>query len=199
MFSISAKLVQRPPTAGKILKQLNYGLAVGLTKTAKEAQAEVIRTIKSDTGWQERTSWTKSPIGIKITPATPQSLRAEVKTKASFLPLHEEGGTKFPLRNYLAVPTQFARPNPGSRIRSENKPKALIASGKAAIVENDNGTKVLYAHKGPRNGWVPMYILTPKAKIKRADIWQKPIEKVLKRRLHANIEREQRIALAKIR
>ena len=191
MFKISAKLVQRPPSAEKIIKNINFGTAVGLTKTAKDAQAAVVSTIKGGTGWSIRTPWlTSSPIGIKITPATRDNLRAEVKTAAKFLPMHEAGATKFPLGNHIAVPTKFARPNKGSRIRAEHRPKALIASGKAAIVENDNGTKLLYANLGGAKGWVPMYVLTPKAKQKKADIWERPIEKVIKSKLSANIARE---------
>lgn len=197
MFKISAKLVKAPPSADKILKNINYGTAVGLTKTAKEAQAAVISNMRST--FTIRNQWLTSPIGIKITPATKTNLKAEIKTAARFLPMHEEGATKFPLHNHIAVPTKFAQPNKGSRIRAENKPRALIASGQAAIVTSDKGTKILYAHKGPRKGWVPMYILTPKAKQKKVDIWEKPIEKVLHRRLHANIEREVAKALATMR
>lgn len=199
-FSISATIKTRPDIS-KIIKQLDYGTAVGLTKTAKEAQAAVIDAIDSRKGgvFTIRNNWLTSPIGIKITPATKGKLQAEVRTSARFLPVHEEGGTKFPLNKHIAVPTQFAQPNKGARIKAADKPRALIDSGKAAIVTNDKGTTILYAHRGPRNGWVPMYILTPKAKEKKVDIWAKPIRKVIDKKLALNIAREQQIALANMR
>lgn len=186
---MSAKLVQRPPSAERIIKYMKNGIAIGVTKTAKEAQAAVVANLRGT--FTIRNAWlTNSPIGIKVTIARGDQYRptATIYTTAKFLPMHEAGATKFPLGNHIAVPTKFARPNKGSRIRAEHRPKALIASGKAAIVENDNGTKLLYADLGGAKGWVPMYVLTPKAKQKKADIWEKPIRKVVDRNLAKNID-----------
>ena len=197
MFSITAKLVKAPPSADKILKNINYGTAVGLTKTAKEGQSAVVGALQG--AFTIRNGWWRqnTPVGIKVKPATKTNLKAEIYTNAHFLPVHEQGGTKIPYKNYIAVPTKFAQPNKSRRIPQANLPKNLVG----AFVITSNGTRLLVVRRtrGKNKGIVPMYVLTKKAKEKKVDIWEKPIEKVIHRRLNANVEREVTKALATMR
>lgn len=163
------------------MKYVNNGTAVGLTKTAQKGQDNVVAELKSK--FTVRGNWFQknTPVGIKIKAANGDNLRAEVFTNAHFLPLHDTGGTKYAYKDYIAIPTQFARPNKARKVADQLKPKALIASGKAAIVTLDSGGKAIYAvdPRRPKEGWVPMYILTKQAKIKDVDIFTVPVQKAV--------------------
>lgn len=201
-FPITAKLVKRP-RMDVILKQVDYGTAVGLTRGAKLGQSAVQGSLRSK--FTIRNNWLEqqTPLGIKITPATPAKLRSEVKTAARFLPLQEKGGTKIPFGNHLAIPTKNVRPNPRALIPKNLMPKALVATGKAFVEKFKNGTMALSVHGLKKSGKfsdvVVMYFLVPRAQIKSVDFWEGPIESVLRIHLKSTIDREIVSALKKAR
>src|SRR5438445_1744194 len=100
MFNFSVKVTKAPPSAERIMKYMNNGIAIGLTKTAKEGQAAVIDKVEHGGIFINRKTWfaQQSPIGIKIKAASGDNVEAgaEVKTKAYFGPLQESGGIKLP-------------------------------------------------------------------------------------------------------
>jgi hypothetical protein len=92
------------PPAAKLIKQFAFGTAVGLTKTAGEAQDAVKGAIRGK--FTIRNKWMDSPIGIKRKAANKNDvpIAAEVSTKAKFMKLQDEGGPKLAYKNYLAIP-----------------------------------------------------------------------------------------------
>ena len=199
MFGLTAKIVQRPPSAEKIIKQLLYGTAVGLTKTAKEAQAAVQGSARGKFTIRNRWLEQQTPVGIKIKPAMPTNPVAEVYTKAPFGPRQEFGGTKIPYKHWLAIPiTGTARPTKSSMIPKRNLPRSLQ---NAFVLTTKKGTTLLCVRKarGKNKGIVPMYVLVTRVQVKRTNWFHDPIEKVVRRRMMSIIDREIGIALAKMR
>ena len=137
---ITSKFESNMPTAQKLVKQINYGTAVGLTRTAKEGQAAVQGALRGK--FTIRNAWlTNSPIAIKITPATQATQFAEVYTKAPFMQRQDEGGEKIPYKNYLAIPIiPFARPSKNALIPKRNLPSNLK---NAFILTTKTGKKIL--------------------------------------------------------
>lgn len=198
-MKIGLRLVKRPPAVEKIIKNLNYGTAVGLTKTAKEGQAAVVGSLGST--FTLRGNWWQQSnrFGIKIKPATRDSLQAEVRTMADWLEIHEKGGTKTARGGRLAIPTENVRRNKKQIIARANRPAAL--RGKRTFVLQTSKGPVLYQRKyyGKRSTIVALYNLEPRARIRKQSTFFDPIEKVIKRRLDKNIEMEVRKALATMR
>lgn len=192
------------PSAEKIIKQVLYGTAVGLTKTAKEAQAAVIGA--SQGAFRNRKPWMNpsSPIGIKITPATAASQFAEVYAKNYFLPKQDEGGIKLPFSGtHVAVPAPDGPVNTARVIPAAMRPRALIASGRGFIITLKSGVKAVAVRglkkRGKFKGLTIAYFLVPKVKITATHVFYDPIQKVIDRRMMSNISREVGIAIAKMR
>jgi hypothetical protein len=185
----TTRVINNLPSAEKIIKNINFGTAVGLTKTAGEAKSAVIGAWKGK--FTIRNPWLeRSPIGPKIKPATRDKLTAEVSMSAKFARLQDEGGIKLPYKNYLAMPADSGPLAGKKRIPVAMRPKNLKD---AFILTTKSGTKLLCIRKmsgrgkNRSSGVVPMYVLIPRASIKRADIFRDPIEKVVNRRLKPNI------------
>ncbi|MBV9217352.1 MAG: hypothetical protein JO053_14380 [Acidobacteria bacterium] len=213
-MNIRAILTQGPPPASKVTKQLNYGSAVALTKTAKEGQAASVSALKVKFTLRNRWFEQQTPLGIKITPATPATQFSEVKTAAYFLPRQDQGGTKIPYKKFLAIPIiPNARPSKTALIPSKNLPKNLK---NAFELVTKTGTRLLCIRNSsgrgrgkfsalPQNGGrqtsglVPMYILVKKSTIKSADVFHKPIELTVKERLPGNMAREINLAFRQMR
>lgn len=198
-MKIGLRLVKRPPAVEKIIKNLNYGTAVGLTKTAKEGQAAVVASLGST--FTLRGNWWQqsNKFGIKIKPATREDLQAEVRTQADWLEIHEQGGTKTARGGRLAIPTENVRRNKRQIIARANRPSAL--RGKRTFIIKTSKGDVLYQRKyyGKRSVIVPLYNLEPRARIKKQSTFFDPIERIVKKNLHRNIEMEVRKALATMR
>lgn len=116
-------------------QQLPFTIARALTMTAQSAQMEVRKELPGI--FKLRNDWTVQ--GIRITPATKQSLVAEVRTDTAnratgapdYLPRQDYGGEKVPLngRQHIAVPTKFLRmmlATDSSPIPEALRPRALM-------------------------------------------------------------------------
>lgn len=199
MFDVKVTTT-KPFSTERLVKYINNGVAIGLTKTAKEAQDAVQKGLPSH--FTIRNRWAEnSPIGIKIKAASGDrpSDGAEVFTKAPFGPRQQEGQEKLPYKNYLAIPIiPFARPTKESLIPKKNLPSNLK---NAFILTTITGKKFLCIRKPkgrrafsglPRSGGrqtsglVTMYQLVTKVKGKAVDFFYGPIEKVVSRRLVKN-------------
>jgi len=186
----------------KIVKNINFGVSKGVNKTVQEAQAASKGAIRGK--FTIRNNWLdRSPIAIKAKFSNKNQavISGEVSTTARFLPLQDAGGTKLPYKNYLAIPIiPTARPSKGAPIPKANLPRNLK---NAFILTTESGRKWLCVrkNKGRRSmsslpqsggrqtsGLVVMYQLVKKASIKRADIFEDPIKKVVDRRLKGNID-----------
>lgn len=187
-LNLSIKLIKSPPLVASIFRNIRYGTAVGLTQTAKQAQAAVIESLKST--FTLRTRWYEpgNRFGIKIQPATRDRLQAAVQTRADWLEIHETGGTRRPKRKALAIPTDNVRRNKRQLIPRSQRPRNLARS---FVIETQSGP-VLFVRtgKGKRSKIRALYSLEPQAKIKRQSTFYEPISEVVKKNLQANITRE---------
>lgn len=170
-----------------IVKQVNFGTATGLTKTAKEGQAAVVGALKGT--FTLRGNWFQqsNKYGIKITPARKDKLQSEVKTAADWLEPHEEGRDKHAQGGRVAVPTDQVRRNKRMIIPRGQRPKGLAA--KAFILQTKRGPVLAQRLvKGKRKGLIVLYGLENTVRIKKRSTFHDPIQKVVDRRLAANIK-----------
>ncbi|MCE2910226.1 MAG: DUF6441 family protein [Burkholderiaceae bacterium] len=170
-------------------RQFRFAVAKALTKTAVEVQAEVRKNMPSR--FTIRRPWTLQ--GIRIVPATKESLTASVYSRDKFMALQETGGTKNPLGNFIAIPTRAVRRTKRDSIRLSDRPKAL---GDKAHVVDVNGDKYL-ALKKPRRGKNGnelrlLYLLVPRAQLEERLGLNKDGQRVARARFVENL----RVALA---
>lgn len=188
-MKLSLRLVERPPLVAEIVKQLRFGVALGLTNTAKEGQKAVMKSL-GDTftlrgGWFNESN----KYGIKIKMATKDSQEAEVRTRADWLEIHEAGGTKKPASGgRLAIPTSEVRRNKKNIIAKANRPSAL--RGKRTFIIKTSKGDVLFQRKGrkKKSRIVALYNLEPRAEIKKQSTFFEPLDDVVKKHLDKNIE-----------
>jgi len=186
---LKARITQMPPPLSKVIKQLNYGTAVGLTKTAKEGQTAVVGALKGT--FILRGSWWQQSnrFGIRIKPATPGSLQSEVRTAADWLEPHETGRDKTARSGRVAVPTDQVRRNKRQIIPQAQRPRGL--KGKAFLIQTRKGPVLAQRiRRGPRKGLVVLYGLESHVKIRKQSTFYEPIDKVVRRRGRAIIDRE---------
>lgn len=183
---LNIRITQYPPSAEKIMKNINFGTAKGLTQTAKEGQSAVVGALKGTFTLRGKWFEQSNRFGIKITPATKTKLTSEVKTAADWLEPHEEGKDKTPQGNTLAVPTDQVRRNKRLIIPRGQRPKGLAA--KAFVLQTKRGPVLAQRLKrGKRKGLIILYGLEKSVKIKKQSTFYDPIRKVIDRRLEKNI------------
>lgn len=205
MTPVRIKQIEKPPSAAKIGKQLDFGVAVGLTQTAKEGQKAVHGALRGT--FTLRGSWFKqsNKFGIKVKPAKKTDLTAEVGTAADWIEPHERGGMKKARGGNVAIPQPFIRPKGSTKkIVSRLKPRNL----KRTFVLKTKSGPVLYQrvksyakHQGPTlSGKVTrrrtrtgsdiqaVYAFERGVRIRKQSTFYEPIEKVVKRRLGRNID-----------
>lgn len=144
-------------------QQFKFSVAKALTKTAVDVQGEVRKNMPSR--FVLRRQWIVQ--GIRVERATKQNLTATVYSRDKFMGLQEFGGSKSPLRNYLAIPTSMVRRTKTDVIAKSDRPSSL--GDKASIIDF-NGHKWL-ALKKPRKGAGGnklrlLYLLVPRAQLK---------------------------------
>lgn len=109
--------------------------------------------------------------------------------------MHEKGGTKLPKGTSVAVPTWQVRPKGSTKIlRGPMRPRALLASDKAFILDTPKG-KVIARLKGKKNLEI-LYGLEPRVEIKKRSTFYEPLNKLVKSRAKANIAAGIRYAFA---
>ena len=157
--------------------QIPFATALALTKTVQSLQKFDQNTILPSRFTLRRAPWIKQ--GVRIKAATKANLEASVEDIHGFMGLQETGGEKIPFGNAIAVPLPGARPNVGSIIPDNKRPKAVMANG--GFIRNGIMYAVQARYKkqrrrggivGPmnatqqRNKIVPMYVLVSQANIK---------------------------------
>jgi hypothetical protein len=189
------KILQRPPRADAINKQLDFGTALGLTKTAQQGQQAVLGALRGT--FTLRGSWfnPSNKFGIRVKPATKSDLSAEVRTNADWLIVHEEGTDKKARSGNVAVPTEQVRRNKRFIIPRGQRPKGL--GSKAFVLQTKHGPVLAQRiTRGKRKGLIVLYGLEKSVHIKKQSTFHEPIQKVVDRRLGTNIAEGIQKALA---
>jgi len=185
-MNITTRVINNLPSAEKIMKNIDFGTAKGLTKTAKQGQSAVVDALQSN--FTLRGTWFNQNMrhGIKITPARKDKLQSSVHTLADWLEPHETGKDKTPRGGNLAVPTDQVRRNKRMIIPKGQRPRGLAA--KAFVLQTKKGPVLAQRLiKGKRKGLIILYGLEPQVKIKKRPTFRVPIEKVVKSNLKSNI------------
>lgn len=186
MFGLTAQITQMPDLKEKA-KQMRFGIALGLTATAKEAQKASQDAIQGTFTVRGRWFEQQNRFGIKIKPAKKDDLEAEVKTKADWLAIHEEGGTKTALHGGdVVVPTDQVRRNKRMIIPRGQRPRGLGA--KAFVLQTKHGPVLAQRiSRGKRKGLIILYGIEHGVRIKKQSTFYEPILKVVNRNLEKNI------------
>lgn len=196
-MDVKIKIVEHPPSAAEISKQMNFGTVVGLTRTALEGQEAVIGALKGSK-FTLRGTWfeKQNRFGIKTKRATVTDMTAEIMTRADWLLKHETGSDKAATKGvHVVVPTDQVRRNKRSIIPRNQRPPGL--GGKAFVLQTKKGPVLAQRiTRGKRKGLVVLYGLEKKVRIKKHSTFYEPIDKVVRRRGLKNIEEGIRQAFA---
>lgn len=170
------------------MKNINFGLARGLTRIAKDGQGAVLSSLHGN--FQIRNRWPEvGPLSIQVKPATPQDLSSEIRTRADFLLPHEEGKDKKPRAgSHVVVPTDQVRRNKRSIIPRGQRPHGL--GGKAFVLQTKKGPVLAQRiTRGKRKGLIVLYGMETNVRIKKVSTFYEPIEKVVSRRGRMHIDK----------
>src|SRR5690349_11542675 len=111
-MNVKVQITQRPPGAEKITRNINFGIARGLTRIAKDGQSAVLGALRGT--FTLRGTWFQQNMryGIKVKSAKPTDLVSEVRTMADWMERHETGTDKASIEGKsIAVPTDQVRRN----------------------------------------------------------------------------------------
>lgn len=164
-------------------RQIRFAAATALTAAAKEAQSASIKAVENT--FTTRSQWYRpgNKFGVRVTPASKDSLTASVHTDAHWLELHETGGVKTPRGRHIAVPTRNVRRSPRQVIPRSQRPHNLR---RAFVVQTASGP-ALFERRSRRV--VALYHLEPRARITRRSTVVEPTEKVVERRMQPIFDR----------
>lgn len=175
-------------------KQINFAAARALTETAKQSQDASIKAIQATFTTRGKWYLPSNRYGVKVRAARKENLEATVGTAADWLSLHETAGTKTPRNNYLAVATSNVRRTKRDIIVKSNRPRNLKRS---FVMTTKRGIHVLFQRFGRARGDIrAMYILIPRARIKKDSTVVAITEKVVMRRFASLYDKALREALA---
>lgn len=185
---IKGRIIKMPPSVDRCKKNIKFGEVVGLTRTAKKAQAAVVDDLKST--FTLRGSWwmQANRFGIKIIPATKDKPEAAVVTRADWLELHETGGDKKGRGGHrIAVPSKEVRRNKRQIIQKGQRPRNLKNT---FVIETKKGPVLAQRLKrGPRKGLVILYGLEDSVPIKKESTFYEPIKDTVRKHLTEEIRR----------
>ncbi|HAT49006.1 MAG: hypothetical protein HQL07_03955 [Nitrospirae bacterium] len=167
---------------GGLDKQVRYAIALALTNTAKDAQAELRGQLPQR--FTMRTGWVAK--GIRISSANKTDLKATVMVLDQFMTLQETGGDKTsPFGDALGIPVG-ARPTPTSVTRPGSFPGALLQKKGYFIAPIRKGSSIKgvwkRTGKGRRVKMQLMYVFSRHVRIKPRFGFVNTVNKVAKER-----------------
>jgi hypothetical protein len=196
MIPVRVRQVERPPSAAKIGRNLDFGVALGLTTTAKQGQKAVQGALRGTFTIRNRWLEQGNKFGIKVKPATKTDLASEVRTNADWIIPHETGKDKTARSGRVAVPTANVRRNKRDIITKANRPVAL-RNKRTFVIKTKRGEVIFQRkYRGKRSFITPLFGLERRVRIRKQSTFEMPIDKVVKRRLNANIDAGLRRAFA---
>ena len=145
-------------------KQLPFATARALTLTAQDAQTAIRASMPSN--FTIRNAWSQR--GIIVKPADKNVIPARSAVMVgdiwNYLFLQESGGEKTPTSSlHIAVPEDI-RSSPTQILRSQLRPRALLARKDVFIKDLGGGNQAIYQRVG--KGLKLLYILVPDAHVK---------------------------------
>ena len=167
-----------------------FAMAKTLTRLAQRSQHFIRTHTLMENFIIRRVGWARQ--GVRITPATKQTLAAEIVDINAYMGLQEEGGTKFALGKTLCIPLRGAKRTVKSIVRKEDYPAAVMQSGgfiRGNIMyrakEKYRNQRRRKGSEGPmnrtrkRNLIIPMYWLQPTATIKKRYHFERDVRAVV--------------------
>ncbi|HAT49011.1 MAG TPA: hypothetical protein DCS88_01580 [Alphaproteobacteria bacterium] len=184
---------------GRLDKQVRYAIALALTNTAKDAQAELRRQLPQR--FTMRTGWVAK--GIRISSANKTDLKATVMVLDQFMTLQETGGDKTsPFGDSLGIPVG-ARPTPTSVTRPGSFPGALLRKKGYFIAPIRKGSSIKgvwkRTGKGRRVKMQLMYVFSRHVRIKPRFGFVATVDKVARERFPARFAEALKWAMATAR
>jgi len=183
---INIKIIGNP----NLDKQNRFALAVALTKTAKEGQASIVKSLRSH--FSIRNNWPEQSnvYGVRVKPATKETLTTWIGTAADWLDKFVEapaGSTVIRTPQggeYLAIPTTNIKRTKREIIRAMQRPRALKGKRDVVLPMKNGRGMVLFQRRGRGRGsqLVALYVLVKRAKIKELDVLEGPAVKVFENR-----------------
>lgn len=169
-------------------KQVNFALAVGLTKTARDGQAGSLKALGAT--FTLRGNWFDqgNKFGIKITPATKAKLESSVGTDADWLLPSETTGIKqIAGKRILQAVIGGARPAFASKLVRRLKPKAM---GKKAFVLKTKAGPMLFYRKGrgKRKNLQALFFMDRAVKVKQKSVLFDPVRVAVETKLQSNFD-----------
>ena len=166
----------------RYVKQMPFAVAKALTQTAKDVQVEETKAINAL--FDRPTPFTQRAAGI--TPARKQNLVATVFLKdiqAAYLKLQVEGGTRYPKRRALVLPTDLPTNQHGNIPKGQIKrllKRADVCSGTV------RGVAGIWQRTG--RGLLLLVSYEPKATYRKRFPFYDIARKVVAAKLRANFE-----------
>jgi hypothetical protein len=168
------------------VNQFNFATAKALTQTAAEVQTEVKKNMP--TRFTLRRTWVVQ--GIRMEKATKAKLEASVFSRDKFMGRQEFGGTKNPLRRFIAIPTSAVKRTKTDMVRKSDRPSSL---GDKAEVVTIKGNKFLALKKGrkgaSKNKLRLLYLLVPRANVKERLGLNKDGQRIARQKFMVNLQK----------
>lgn len=197
-------------------RQLPFSIALTLTRTAQQAQQEIIGELPSR--FTIRRDWILK--GVLFEKANKTTLTAMVYDRDEFMLKQEVGGTRVNIegRPYMAIPLDTARAGNahGALVRPKYKignlgpissPKKRVPGAKAFFIQAKDGRAYIFYRERPGKrrggrggadttaGAFPIYVLKAEAKYKDRFEFYKTVKKVVDDNLEKNFEKAVQDAL----
>ncbi len=164
MIQMSANVKEMNAFIGSLPKQLNYGASVGLNNLATHMRDSELAAAKNSLTLRGRWYEPRSRFGFNVQFAKKNDLNAAVYTRADWLVLHAEGGTKT-TRGRIAIPTESVKRSKRDMITRANRPRNVKGS---FLLHTPKGDAIAVRKgRGRRSRLVILYWLEKQAKIKK--------------------------------
>lgn len=184
MIKMDANFKEINSFIGSIPKQINYGASVGLNNLATHMRDSELAGAKNALTLRGRWYEPRSRFGFNVQFAKKNDLNASVYTRADWLVLHAEGGTKT-ARGRIAIPTAEVKRSKRDIITRANRPRNVKGS---FLIHTSKGDAIAVRKgKGKRSRLVILYWLEKQAKIKKVFDFYEIGKKVYDRNAHRYI------------